>query len=369
MLLTQAFYLPSIIKKWLNIALLLIVLSLFSIPTYATTISKIVIFGDSLSDNGNLYSATSHRSWLGDQLCQYLGMTCSKLPVLPMSPPYYQGRFSNGLVWIENVGQMLNLTKSVTEFRDYAFGGAWAEAPGYGGENVAPDDIGVQVSTYMMLYPYDQGKASRDLFVIWAGGNDYLSGRSDVQYATTKTVEAIQYQLHKLIDFGATIFLIPNLPNLGLTPWATTQGTKLAENLTQLSQQHNLKLALMMKKEQSEHPNVKFIAVDVMQYFNELISKRAQYQLSNVNDACYPGNYDGNNAALAALPNAKINKMIMGNVELRVAYSTAQSASAGVQPCANPDNYLFWDHVHPTKVVHQLLANYVVNLLKENGIY
>src|SRR4051812_23986271 len=41
-------------------------------------------FGDSLSDNGNLYALTSRTQ--------------------PASPPYYQGRFSNGPTFVELLG-------------------------------------------------------------------------------------------------------------------------------------------------------------------------------------------------------------------------------------------------------------------------
>ena len=50
----------------------------------AQTYSRLVVFGDSLSDNGNLYLISG-----GTQ---------------PPSPPYYQGRFSSGQVWTERLG-------------------------------------------------------------------------------------------------------------------------------------------------------------------------------------------------------------------------------------------------------------------------
>ena len=50
----------------------------------AQSYARLVVFGDSLSDNGNLYAATG-------------GGT-------PTSPPYYQGRFSNGPVFTELLG-------------------------------------------------------------------------------------------------------------------------------------------------------------------------------------------------------------------------------------------------------------------------
>ena len=50
----------------------------------AQSYNRLVVFGDSLSDNGNLYLATG-------------GTT-------PTSPPYGAGRFSNGPVFTERLG-------------------------------------------------------------------------------------------------------------------------------------------------------------------------------------------------------------------------------------------------------------------------
>ncbi|HST91688.1 MAG TPA: autotransporter domain-containing esterase, partial [Brevundimonas sp.] len=50
----------------------------------AQTYNRLVVFGDSLSDNGNLYAATGNTT--------------------PTSPPYFQGRYSNGPVFTELLG-------------------------------------------------------------------------------------------------------------------------------------------------------------------------------------------------------------------------------------------------------------------------
>ena len=73
----------------------------------AQSYDRIVVFGDSLSDNGNLYAATG-------------GTT-------PLSPPYYQGRFSNGPVFTELLGFTVGrytAGASVDGSVNYAFGGA-----------------------------------------------------------------------------------------------------------------------------------------------------------------------------------------------------------------------------------------------------
>src|SRR5690606_31407064 len=73
----------------------------------AQTYGRLVVFGDSLSDNGNLYAVTGGTN--------------------PVSPPYYQGRFSNGPVFTELLGfnaGRYTAGAPVTGSVNYAFGGA-----------------------------------------------------------------------------------------------------------------------------------------------------------------------------------------------------------------------------------------------------
>lgn len=89
-------------KHNLFITIFLFVLAICN-PTFALTssINKVVFFGDSLTDTGNLY-----RYDFG---------------FLPKSPPYSNGRFTNGIVWSEYVADRLKLKNISTE--NYALGG------------------------------------------------------------------------------------------------------------------------------------------------------------------------------------------------------------------------------------------------------
>jgi outer membrane lipase/esterase len=76
-------------------------------PTY----DALTVFGDSYCDVGNLFLATGG----------------AEAP-----PPYYNGCFSNGPIWLDNVAGFLGvpLRPSVLKRTDYAFGGAWVTQPG-----------------------------------------------------------------------------------------------------------------------------------------------------------------------------------------------------------------------------------------------
>ena len=62
----------------------------------------------------------------------------------------------------------------------------------------------------------------------------------------------------------------------------------------------------------------------------------------------------------------KINFDILNNPVLKTAYLTGQYAAQGGEACANPDEYLYWDRIHPTRAVHQLLSAFVMNDLEKN---
>ena len=70
---------------------------------------NLYVSGDSYCDVGNLFTATR-----------------GAMP----SAPYYNGRFSNGPIWVDHVAGFLNLplTPSLLGGTDYAFGGAWVTA-------------------------------------------------------------------------------------------------------------------------------------------------------------------------------------------------------------------------------------------------
>lgn len=76
---------------------------LFLLPggVSAAAFNDIVAFGDSLTDNGNIYAISGG--------------------LLPDPDTYYEGRFSNGPVWVEYMAAQLKLNGTLD---DNAYGGA-----------------------------------------------------------------------------------------------------------------------------------------------------------------------------------------------------------------------------------------------------
>ena len=128
---------------------------MFSILASAASLNKLVVFGDSLSDNGNLYEYMKHQ--------------------LPVSPPYFEGRFTNGPVWVELLMKYYYPTDSNAHLLDYAFGGAGVLE---NDDDDSDDELFTlrrEMDSYFLAH---QDKADENsLFVVWIGSNNYLAVR------------------------------------------------------------------------------------------------------------------------------------------------------------------------------------------------
>ena len=158
----------------------------------ASSFSSLIVYGDSLSDNGNLYSLAGS----------------------PPSPPYYMGRFSNGPVAAEQLAANLGVP-----LFDFAVGGATSGVGNYfdGGSQTAlgtPGLPGMQLelagSAPILSSPIG---VSSSLFLVWGGANDFLTEGSPL-VAEANIVSIVD----TLETDGAQHILVPGLPDLGLTP-------------------------------------------------------------------------------------------------------------------------------------------------------
>lgn len=115
----------------------------------AQTYDRLVVFGDSLSDNGNLYLASGRTQ--------------------PPSPPYYQGRFSTGPVFTELLGfNAANFNGPVTGSINLAFGGSRTDA-----STTPPPGMLAQLGGYVAR----GGRfGAGDLVSVLGGANDIFQG-------------------------------------------------------------------------------------------------------------------------------------------------------------------------------------------------
>lgn len=254
--------------------------------------AQLYVFGDSLSDVGNVFEATK-----GDN---------------PPSPPYFQGHYSNGPVWVEYLAQQLKLT--INKDMNFASGGATT-----GGAQGIPPGLLTQINSYTATVSSAQPQA---LYLIWAGANDYLGGDTDFTVPINNLLTAVK----SLLAIGAKNIYVVNLPDLGKLPGTLT--TQRSGSLTDLTNKHNYGLATALKSENqqlSSEINLRYLDVNAL--FYQVSNHPQKFGLTNVTDPC----------------------LIYFSV------------------CADPNKYLFWDSVHPTTIAHKLLVELAFKELKQSS--
>lgn len=306
----------------MKIVFILIAL-IFSVQASATPLNKIVVFGDSLSDNGNLYEYMKRE--------------------LPMSPPYFEGRFTNGPVWIELLTDMYYPGHSQAHLLDYAFGGAGIS------EEVDDDDDEVlftlrrEVDSYLLTH---QDKADdSSLYVVWMGSNNYLAVPEDVDGTVDVVISGIKHDLQRLIQRGAKHFLILNVPDLGRTP--AGKDFDAMDLLTELSTKHNALLKKTIDEMAIEDPTLHFLYFDIRANLDELLDSPERFGFTNTHDTCYE--------EMITSPSEKSILKMVSSVKAR----------ANVDACTG---YVFFDPVHPSGPTHAILAERVKQMLDDAGV-
>ena len=264
----------------------IVVLGLTTLGTslQAGDITGIVAFGDSLSDVGNTYLAAG----------------------IPPSPPYYQGHYSNGPIWLEYLANSLGVpapTASLAGGTDYAWGGA---ETGSGLSYEGTPNIGSQISTYLA----SNTPLSTQLITIWGGANDFLNG--GVTNPAVPVANLIS-EITTLAAAGGKQFLVPNLPLLGDLPATNTLPQANRDALNFLTLTFDSMLHSQLNQLQGKL-GITMHQVDIDSVFQNIIANPGAYGLTNVTDsAIADGNLSG-------------------------------------------QGYLFWDTVHPTTVIQALIG-------------
>lgn len=279
-----------------------------------TIYSDIYVFGDSLSDTGNVRDSLG---FLGGLLGNSIGYGSN-------------GRFSNGSVWHEYLSADLNLSSSSISRQDgnnYAYGGALA-AGGDGITGAIALGMDEQINEY--ISNLGSSSATSDaLYVTWVGGNDVRSyvGQTNPLAILEQTLDRMIVSLSQLLDSGVTSLLVPNLPDLGAIP--EFAGSAYSTQATSLTMAWNTGLESRLF-DLSQDYIAELYYFDVFTTFNELLDAPADFGFSNTSDEC------------------------------------RSTTFFGERSCANANEYVFWDEIHPTTAAHRLLADVAFEQLANN---
>ncbi len=300
-------------KQSFRLALLVSAAALLPLAAHAQTFTRLVSFGDSLSDNGNLYTATGN----------------------PPAP--YNKRYTNDQVWAEYIaGTMQSYFGPASSVNtgsvDYAWGGARSD--------LAANSNGPIPGTPAQIAAF-RAKGGTfgagDVVSMWAGANDIFqalpgaatnpsTAASVMTSASVTAAGNVATQVGTLAGYGAKTIVVFNLPDLGQTPQFNTDPS--ASGLATVSATaFNTALHAGLTSVAASATGSNIVEVDIKSAFTAIIANPAAFGLANASKAC-----------------------------LTVTACVTGGASA-------QNTYLFWDGVHPTASGHKLVAQIAAQYL------
>lgn len=316
--------------------------------------SGLYVFGDSLSDNGsdlNLSTAIHNLN-----------------PAFPLVPaaPGSNGRFSNGKVAVDYVAEGLGLPLTAhyvtppflggaTGGTNYAQGGATSGTINASLPATIPNGMGGTLPTGFngvtsQIADYKASTAAADpnaLYVVWGGANDFVHLGSvptapgcgtGAAAAVCTAVTNIAAAVTSLVAMGAVHIVVPNLPDLGKTAQSIAGGPVVQAGATALAVGYNTGLASAIGGiAAATGADIKLF--DVFTFFDSVLADATAYGFTNTTDACLIGPADSINSVLSPA-----------------------CAAAG------PDQYIFWDGIHPTTKAHQFLGAAMLAAIGINAV-
>ncbi|MEM7281387.1 MAG: SGNH/GDSL hydrolase family protein [Pseudomonadota bacterium] len=310
--------------------------------------TQLVVFGDSLSDNGNVFAAT--------------GMTTPP-------PPYFNGVFSNGPVWTDLLAEAWGIPQT-----NLAYGGGLSGISTTGnGLDPTAGTLSVYgssplpgVLSQIQLYASQAGSADAGaLYVVFVGGNDFFQlaqdpmvlgafGASigldpfDPAFATNLAGAILNLTLDNvtstdarlflggavtipsgavpmLYNLGARNILVANLPDLSLTPAVAAAemaapGTRA--NFLAVVENYNTLLAARLEILRQNFPDLNLIEYDAATALRAVVADPASFGIENTTDSCI-------------------------------------DTACFLNPAIDPNTYIFWDAIHPSGTINAITATQI----------
>jgi len=288
------------------------------------TIKRLVIFGDSLQDNGNLIKTL-------------------KIP----GKPYDGGRFSNGKVACEYLQQIIAEKEdtAIPELLNYAIGGAFTTR-----EN--PKSLlrkhAFSVNQQLDRFIADYGRFNADDLIMLNGGSNHFlfALHNEPPYFNIPAIYRVASDLiqltNHLIKLGGKKIIVWNIPDVTITPayevaifpnWVTRL---LKWYVKKSIKQQNRRLTLGLRSLSAQYPKINICQFNAYDILRNTLNSPKDYGFDNVTTACVES-FGGVDA--------------QGNIQ------------TDIKVLHNPENHLFWDYVHPTTKAHQMLAAHIFKLL------
>jgi phospholipase/lecithinase/hemolysin len=318
------------LTKYFTLVTTTVVASTFTLAARAenANVEELVIFGNSISDTGNVFSLTNN--------------------TFPPAPLYYEGRFSDGPLWVDYLSEDLGLNPSnfynsnstnFSEGINFSIGGATTGTTTLGDlPELNFPGVTTQVNDYLN---YLNGTAIDEdaLVVYWSGENDYVQAfqNEGTLISPEVPITNISNSLAQLANAGVENVLVSNLINLANVPLGRSFiPPDQLDQLTLLTNAHNDALNSAIASLSTAFPETNFVVFDTNSFLENIFDNSTEFGLIDdpIESCLTPNNFP--------------------------------DIAPNVVPCDNPEEYFYYDNQHFTSAVHQLIADSALQTINDN---
>jgi phospholipase/lecithinase/hemolysin len=285
------------------------------------TFSDVFIFGDSLSDSGNLAAVPGFEA-------------------LTMFP--YDDGLSNGPRAVEVLADGLGLDAAPSLHvlgifpvgTNFAVAGARAVTLG------PPPTIDLPTQVGAFLLSRGGAAPAGALYVVFIGGNDIRDARDEpdkdaARAIIREAVDGTAAAIAALVGAGAQTILVASAPDIGSIPESRALAEllgdhKLPKRATQLTRSFNKQLAKAVRNLERDF-DLEILEFDTSRFLRNLIKKGEQLGFTNTEDACF--------------------------------FSSLGAFNPECLFGLNFDQFVFFDEIHPTARVHALAGEAMLEVV------
>ncbi|PHM73467.1 autotransporter outer membrane beta-barrel domain-containing protein [Xenorhabdus kozodoii] len=348
-----------------------LLVSLITNPSYAY--NNMYVFGDSLSDGGNLgrFTTDGEKSELYDE---YLAHDLTGKKLLPSN----------------NGGT------------NYAKGGATANGSGDPFWDYVAGTTQKQLDSYLQAH---DGRADPNgVYIHWVGGNDVKDALEEVAKGNKEAAQGIindsatasASQVNQLIKAGAGLIIVPNVPDVGSTPGIVEKVIEGALKKNQVSSDKIKQILQQVHEAIDKYPTpnaesrdkiiqgvfdkigqeaspqdpekAKEISRQLLDAYNNTSKTASQYS-DEFNQKEEEQFIDGNilRADVSKLLREVIENPTIYGISNTLGYACSQGRLAAACSSSDPDfdksqPYLFSDSLHPTPDAHKVIGQYIMSI-------
>ncbi|MFH0727606.1 MAG: autotransporter domain-containing protein [Pseudomonadota bacterium] len=312
-------------KKYTFFLLLILLCSFSPAISSAAVFSALYVFGDSLSDSGQL----------PDIFAGHPNLRATNR-INPLNP-----NSETAMVWSQYFSQDLGLGQLLPSDPWFGPSGTNYAVVTYTSEKI----LSSITDRFLIREPHANAEA---LYVVWGGGNDLRDirrfratggERTALLSASQQAADTIVTGVEALWRAGGRYILVPNLPNIGDIPESLFLGSGYVAAGNDATRVFNDRLLSRLNDS-----GINVIQLDVRSLLDEMLNAPTLFGFSNENHRVVA--FDG--ASFTGIP-------------------AMEGVNGAGTSLPDPSRYIFYDGIHPTTGAADIISQYYLSILAAPG--